>query len=98
MSALLTGDPGLYATTLEGTLKVRGGSVSLQTAGSQEIQIKTPTTVKMGDIITTGANSSAELNYPDGSSMLIEENTQITVVSSQGRKYLKTDGSEGTLQ
>ncbi len=97
LGVLLTGDPGLYATTLEGTLKVRQGIIRVQTADSKnEVQIKTETTVKAGDIIKTGDKSSAELNYPDGSSILIEENTQINIVTSKGRKYLRTDGSEGT--
>ncbi|MDD3363843.1 MAG: S-layer homology domain-containing protein [Syntrophomonas sp.] len=96
LGVLFTTDPGLYATTLEGTLKVREGIVKVQASGSQEIQVKTEITVKSGDTITIGAKSSAELNYPDGSSILIKENTQLSVVESQGRKYLKIDGSEGT--
>jgi len=96
LGTLLTGDPELYATTLEGTLKVKKGIIKIKTAGSEnETQINTETTVKAGDIITSGAASSAELNYPDGSSLLIEENTRITIAASEGRKYIKTDGSEG---
>ncbi|PKM76214.1 MAG: hypothetical protein CVU90_13735 [Firmicutes bacterium HGW-Firmicutes-15] len=97
LGILLTQDPGLYATSLEGILITLEGSVTIQSAGSKKaVEAKTATTVKAGDIIKTGAKSSAELNYPDGSSMLLKENTQITVVESQGRKYIKIDGSEGT--
>ncbi|PKM76211.1 MAG: hypothetical protein CVU90_13720 [Firmicutes bacterium HGW-Firmicutes-15] len=97
LGVLLTQDPGLYATPLEGILITRKGSVTIQSAGSLSVmEVKTETIVKTGDIIKTGVNSSAELNYPDGSSMLLEENTQITVAESKGRKYIKTDGSEGT--
>ncbi|MDD3363842.1 MAG: S-layer homology domain-containing protein, partial [Syntrophomonas sp.] len=96
LGVLLTTDPELYATNLEGTLKVREGIVKVRASGSQEIQVKTEITVKSGDTINIGAKSSAELNYPDGSSILIKENTQLSVVESQGRKYIKTDGSEGT--
>ncbi|MDD2620202.1 MAG: S-layer homology domain-containing protein, partial [Syntrophomonadaceae bacterium] len=97
LGVLLTQDPGLYTTSMEGKLKTVEGSVTIQSAGSKsEIEVKTESAVKAGDIIKTGAKSSAELNYPDGSSMLLKENTQITIVESIGRKYLKIDGNEGT--
>ncbi len=97
LGILLTEDPGLYAASLEGKLKTLEGSVTIQSTENQKtVEVKSETVVKAGYIIKTGAKSSAEIDYPDGSSLLLKEDTQITVVETKGRKYLKADGSEGT--
>ncbi|PKM75968.1 MAG: hypothetical protein CVU90_14780 [Firmicutes bacterium HGW-Firmicutes-15] len=95
LGLLLTKDPGLNSTSLPGKIKSISGKIKIKSTNRVEQEIKKETTVNSGDIITTGANSSCELSYPDGSSMLIKENTEISIKESLGRKYIKKDGSEG---
>jgi hypothetical protein len=96
LGILITQDPSLYKTVLPGKLKVIKGSAVLKPSGSQTgKEITTEITLQDGDLIITAADSSAEISYPDGSSMLLQENTQLSVKESQGRKYIKADGSEG---
>ncbi|MDD3363480.1 MAG: S-layer homology domain-containing protein [Syntrophomonas sp.] len=96
LGILLTEDPVLSITSLEGKLKPQTGTITIKDINNQEKTITTETTIKIGDTITTDSQGTAELDYPDGSSMLLKENTQINVKESIGRKYIRTDGQEGT--
>ncbi len=62
---------------------------------SSETELTTETIMNPGDSIITAKGGSAELNYPDGSSVLIKEESRITIKDAQGRKYVKVDGQEG---
>ncbi len=93
---LLTEDSGLNSTNLFGKIKAIVGSVKVKSAAGAEQEIKNESDISIGDLIITGDNSSCELSYPDGSSMLIKENTEISVKEAKGRRYIKNDGSEGT--
>ncbi len=96
LGILLTEDPTLSASNLPGKLKVVQGKTTIMKAGSlREEEIKTETTVNFGDSIITAQGASAELSYPDGSSMLIKEDSKISIKEAQGRKYIKTNGQEG---
>ncbi len=95
LGILLTEDPILSASILPGKLRPIEGKTKIQKADSSEIELKETTTVNMGDTITTEKGASAELSYPDGSSMLIKEDTQIHIKEAKGRKYIKTNGQEG---
>lgn len=96
LGILLTHDPDLSASSLPGKLKVIQGKITVIKAGSQTgEQLELETTVNQGDTIITGKGASAELNYPDGSSILIKENSQIKIEAAQGRKYVQTNGQEG---
>jgi hypothetical protein len=90
LAVLLTTDPDLSRKALNGSLEIKKGEVKINgqsVSGSVSIQ--------NGDIIATYAGAQAQLSYPDGSGFLIKENTCFTVKETQGREYIKKDGSPG---
>ncbi len=96
LGILLTEDPTLYASSLPGKLKAVQGQTTIVRSGSQtEEELKETSTVNPGDSIITAKGASAELSYPDGSSMLIKEDSRVSVKEAKGRKYIKTNGQEG---
>lgn len=95
LAILLTKDPGLYAAPLYGTVTEIKGNVNLTRNGTKSA-LRDKTSLAQGDTLSTGANSSARINYPDGSSTLIDANSEIYVKTSIGRAYIKKDGSPGT--
>lgn len=94
LAILLTKDPGLNKVNLEGKLSEVNGQITLFRQG-RSIDIEKDSRVVQGDQIVTGANSSVRLNYPDGSSSLVEANSEVIVKQSDGRRYIKQDGSSG---
>jgi len=97
LGILLTQDPGLYAATLTGTLKVTSGTATLQSGTGDPVTVNNGSTanIKTNDVIITGAGCTADLSYPDGSSMLLKEKSTVSVQEAQGRHYIKSDGHEG---
>ncbi|PKM76473.1 MAG: hypothetical protein CVU90_12430 [Firmicutes bacterium HGW-Firmicutes-15] len=95
LGTLLTKDPGLYTVSLEGTIKDVKGDIKLTRQGTTT-PLQNDNTILLGDTIKTGTNASASIFYPDGSSVLIKENTEINIKESIGRAYIKMDGSSGT--
>ncbi len=94
LGTLLTKDPDLYLQQMAGTIKDVKGEVKLTRQGAGSF-LKNDDQVYAGDIISSTANSSASIYYPDGSSILIKENTEIIVKESIGRNCIKSDGSSG---
>ncbi|MGI5912605.1 MAG: S-layer homology domain-containing protein [Syntrophomonadaceae bacterium] len=94
LSILLTRDPGLYSTPLNGTLCEIKGTVTLTRSG-KTWSVSQDIVIKEGDTIQTGSNGQARITYPDGSGTMLEKNTQVTVKTAQGRNYIKKDGSPG---
>ncbi|PKM77212.1 MAG: hypothetical protein CVU90_08665 [Firmicutes bacterium HGW-Firmicutes-15] len=95
LGTLLTKDPGLYTVSLKGTIKDVKGDIKLTRNGATT-PLQNDSSVYLGDTIITGANASASIFYPDGSSVLIKENTEINIKESIGRAYIKNDGFSGT--
>ncbi|MGE5379947.1 MAG: S-layer homology domain-containing protein [Methylocystaceae bacterium] len=96
LGILFTQDPSLYKALLPGTLTPLAGTVSLIKNSSDKGTIVTQATViGAGDTITSVKGAKAEISYPDGSSLLIKDDTLIIVKAAEGRRYIKTDGSEG---
>ncbi|MGE5392080.1 MAG: S-layer homology domain-containing protein [Deltaproteobacteria bacterium] len=94
LAILMTKDPGLYQTPLYGTVTDIVGSVSITRNGINSV-VKEDSRLSQGDSLITGKNSSARINYPDGSSTLMDAESEIYVKSSSGRAYIKMDGSPG---
>ncbi|MEN6324757.1 MAG: S-layer homology domain-containing protein, partial [Syntrophomonas sp.] len=94
LGTLLTKDPGLYLQKMAGTIKDVKGEVKLTRQGAGSL-LKNDDQVYAGDAINSTANSSASIYYPDGSSVLIKENTEIVIKESMGRDCIKSDGSSG---
>jgi|GEM_PF-4870880 len=96
LGILLTEEPTLSASSLVGTLKtVQGQTVIIRNGAQTEEKLKETAKVNVGDLIITAKGASAELSYPDGSSMLIKEDSKISIKEARGRKYIKTNGQEG---
>ncbi|MEN6349748.1 MAG: S-layer homology domain-containing protein, partial [Syntrophomonas sp.] len=96
LGILLTRDPGLYQTALEGKLQVSAGTVTVEKKDKTKTEVKSDAVIEPGDSIVTGSGARAALNFPDGSSLLLRDNTRITVKEGLGRSYIKNDGSPGT--
>lgn len=98
LGVLLTRDPNLSRTELIVTVKALSGTASITRRVSQETEELAPgstVTVGAGDIIKTGRGSTAEVILPDGSGMLLEENTQLAVNEARGRSYITSGGRPG---
>jgi WD40 repeat protein len=96
LALLLTEDPSLAKVALPGTLKPVTGKITLQKAGSgQEVTVTKAAGVGAGDVITSVKGAKARIDYPDGSSLLIRDDTRITIKAAEGKKYINLDGSEG---
>ena len=95
VAILLTRDPGLYITPLHGSVTEIKGTVTLTRKGIVSAMTNNGTLAE-GDTLRTGAESSARITYPDGSSTLLEANGEIYVKVSSGRSYIKKDGAIGT--
>jgi hypothetical protein len=80
---------------LIGTLEVKKGIVILFSADNIPHQITSSTKVTAGAKIVTGKDSEASLTYDDGSGILIEADTELTITKSQGRSYMRSDGFAG---
>ncbi len=92
LAILLTKDPGLSSTVLEGKIiELQGNMILLR--GNKTMALKQGMSIVQGDIIDSDKGSRANISYPDGSSILVEENTQLLVKRSEGRNYIKQDGS-----
>ncbi len=94
LGTLLVKDPGLYTKTLTGTIKEIKGEIKLTRNGTTTT-LQNGASIYKGDSITTGANSTANLVYPDGSSVLIEEKTELYIKESLGRACIKENGTGG---
>ncbi|MGI5921868.1 MAG: carboxypeptidase regulatory-like domain-containing protein, partial [Syntrophomonadaceae bacterium] len=87
----------LFESSLVGKLIPQGEGVKLRRAGQTQLNpVSTETSIYAGDFITVEAGSTAEIKYPDGSSLLLKEDTTITIKESRGRSYIKTGGLPGT--
>jgi hypothetical protein len=96
LSLLLTQAPDLNQRELIGSLKVQKGTVELIKSGSNKAQtLSTNSTITAGDTVTTGQDSRAEINFPDGSGILLESNSVLKIKQSLGRAYIKKDGTPG---
>lgn len=91
LAVLLTTDPDMSRTALNGSLEIKKGEVKVNDKNATGT-----VNIKVGDQIATSAGGEARLSYPDGSGLLITENTKIAVKEAQGRSYIKKDGSPGT--
>lgn len=94
LALLMTKDPGLSKVKLQGKLNEITGQVTLVRNGQSRL-LTSEYKIIEGDQIETAFNSSARISYPDGSSNLLEANSVIKIKQSDGKRYIKKDGSEG---
>ena len=96
LAVLLTSDPGLATRQLYGILKITKGEVKLSRSGQAAVTVSASQQIGTGDTIETLAGASAQIDYPDGSSLLLEPGSIITIKESIGRAYIKHNGQPGT--
>jgi len=93
---LITRDPDLYKTDLTGKLAVSSGIAIVTRADTQNMYGSQATAeIKTGDKIETGQGCTAELLFPDGSAILLEENSSLVLKESRGRFYIQPNGLPG---
>ncbi|MEN6325252.1 MAG: S-layer homology domain-containing protein, partial [Syntrophomonas sp.] len=96
LALLLTKDPVLSSCSLNSTLKVNSGDVKLSRKGGQAGEKVSGTAqIGAGDTVETEANGEAVINYPDGSSFLLKNDSKLVIKESQGRAYIKKNGQPG---
>ncbi|MDD2510760.1 MAG: S-layer homology domain-containing protein [Syntrophomonas sp.] len=97
LSLLLTKAPDLNRQELTGQLIIKTGTVKLKRDGSEKTQpLNTTTTVRAGDTLITANDGEAEINYPDGSGILLKPNSQLIIKTASGRAYIVKGGEPGT--
>jgi len=75
---------------------LRGEVILHSPTGKQHVVLDQPA-VKLGSIIITGPDSMAELNWSDGSSILIGADTRLAVVNSQEKVLDCAINSQGDI-
>jgi len=94
LGVLLTQDPELSRASLRANLKVKSGEVLVTRAGKEARSVSNSTNLNPGDMVTIG-KGEAEIIFPDGTGLLLKDNTKLILKESQGRHYIKYDGSSG---
>lgn len=97
LSIMLTKDPDLSQVTLTGKLKVKSGKVTIKSSVNDKTKsVSEISMAAAGDTIITGEDGQAEITYPDGSGILLKNNSELKIKESRGRAYIKIDGTPGT--
>ncbi|MEQ8175519.1 MAG: S-layer homology domain-containing protein [Syntrophomonadaceae bacterium] len=89
--------PDLRKAAFLATLERLHGTVDLQTGREGTKRIATSLPCPAGSIIQTGNDGEARLDFPDGSSILLKENTKLEIIKAGGQSYIKRDGSVGIM-
>ncbi|MHB8158138.1 MAG: S-layer homology domain-containing protein, partial [Desulfocucumaceae bacterium] len=96
LGILLTKDPDLSKVALTGRVKVIKGTVTVTPKGEEEPQaVKESKGIIAGDNIKTGPGSSADITFPDGTSLRLEEDAELTIREARGLSYIVSDGKPG---
>jgi len=73
------------------------GEVMLREPGREFSEITADTTCGKGATIKTGPGGRAELRFTDGSSLRLEENTELIIKKTLGQSTILRDGSQGAV-
>ncbi|MBP1761650.1 MAG: hypothetical protein H6Q64_1192, partial [Firmicutes bacterium] len=95
LAIMLILNPDSNKVNITGTLVVINGQVQIIKATGEQITVSaaSPSQCTQGDTITTGPNSSAHLNFPDGSGFDIKENTSLIIKEARGCETILQDGT-----
>lgn len=78
------------------TLTPVKGGVQFSKTGKVYEKLTKPVACAAGTVVKTGAGGEAELKFPDGSDLLLKENTVIWIKNALGQAVIKTNGQPGT--
>ena len=88
--------PALRQVPLTALLLIKEPGVAVTSGGNTAVPKKDEKIyLEAGDIVNTNAGI-AEIICDDGTGIMIENDTQLTLVSKKGISYLKSDGTQGT--
>lgn len=94
LSVMLIRNPELAKTALTGELFSLQGVTYLIKAGTgMPLKIIGKATLYPGDSVVTGSDGSAQILFPDGTGLLLQENTTLVIRDGQGRSYMLPDGN-----
>ncbi len=80
----LAGSESAATVSIIGRMLYHKGQVKLVLPDNTEMTVVTATDIEAGTIISTGPAGIAEIRWPDGSTILIAENTELTVIEALG--------------
>lgn len=83
LSAVLTLGPALRETDMIGKLVVREGKATVNTGSEVILEVNKEMPVGAGVKVNTGEKCKAEITFDDGSGVLLDENTEITITKSK---------------
>ncbi|MCL0081026.1 S-layer homology domain-containing protein, partial [Peptococcaceae bacterium] len=93
----LTLSPGTREQPLSGRLVPREGTVKLKKAGETAYRVvEDEQLVTSGDQVQTGANSQAEILFPDGTGLLLKDRVHMGLEALRGLAYIQQNGQPGT--
>lgn len=87
----VTGSPKLSAVIITGQASLVSGEVRVVRSGI-EMKLGTATSILPGDIIRTGNEGEAKMDFDDGTGLLIKPGTSLTFNKMKGRLAVKSDG------
>lgn len=90
-----TRGPSLRGAELTGELTVKKGTVTVTAGEGDPIKVAGSIKVLAGTKIVTGTDGQAEITYADGTGLLIEADSELTVGTGRGMKYIRLDGMPG---
>jgi hypothetical protein len=97
LALMLTLNPEQNQVELSAALIPVKGKVQIVKANGTVIEATTTTPCGKGDTVITGSNSTAQLQFPDGSGFKINENSRLTIKEAMGRAAILPDGKEGVM-
>ncbi|NLK51848.1 MAG: polysaccharide deacetylase family protein [Syntrophomonadaceae bacterium] len=94
---LLTKSPEYNKAPLTGILvPVEGPFPEIErTSLSKKQTVTKEETIQPQDRVLTGPNSRAAITFDDGTTLQIEPNTRLIITQTEGKKYIKQDGTPG---
>ncbi|MGE5391712.1 MAG: S-layer homology domain-containing protein [Deltaproteobacteria bacterium] len=96
LAVLLTNDPDLSTQALKASLISLGSEVVIIHLNKEKsLKISNSSSIEIGDTVKIGDKGKARIEFPDGSSLLLENNTELVIKEMQGRAYIKKSGLPG---
>lgn len=97
LAVMLIRNPELAKKALTGELSsLHGSTYLIKAAGAGTlVEITGKARLYPGDSVVTGSDGSAQILFPDGTGILMKENTTVVIKDSQGRSYMLPDGTPG---
>ncbi|GBF35354.1 hypothetical protein DCCM_4477 [Desulfocucumis palustris] len=96
LAVILTRDPENYKTPLAGELEVVKGSITfIRDNVKTALEVNRKKALQPGDVIITGNDGAAEIQYPDGTGLRLEGDTELEIKEAVGRSYIKNGGIPG---